>query len=149
MSDTALAVRDPQTILSRYSTGEEMAEIAQSYGLTSADQIYRQLIEQCPDEWKAHQAAKALRRLEEATTTLESTNPLEPGAKVHLGLARTRVAAAQWELERLLRRLYGTEQANVGAAIQLNINLGNVGVDVGVSSANQLVNVKHNQDDKP
>jgi hypothetical protein len=105
--------------LNRYEQGELMVDIALSIGLKGAEQIYRLLIAEVPDEWKSYQAARALRRLEDATRQLENA----PDA-LSLARAREQTKAAQWELERLLRRIYGQDvPANLAQAVQININL--------------------------
>ena len=107
-----------QDVLARYEQGELMAEIASGIGLKAADQIYRLLVAEAPEQWKSYQAAKSLRRLEDATVALHSASDA-------LGLARAReeIRAAQWELEKLLRRLYGQEAA-LSTVVPIQIIIG-------------------------
>lgn len=111
---TLIGKRPVHEILARYEQGEQINDIALDYGLKAGEQIYRQLLAECPEEWKHYQAARALRRLECATADLESE---ERTANVlSLARARERLKAAQWELERLCRRLYG-DHVDVSAVI--------------------------------
>ena len=109
-----------QQILGRYEHGELMQDIAHSLGLKGSEQLYRLLIATVPDQWKDYQAARSLRRLEEATVELD----MAPDG-LTLSRAREKVKAAQWELERLLRRLYGQDQVPAGLVpVQINIGIG-------------------------
>ena len=114
----ALTSVDPGSILTRYERGERIPDIAEDHGVTE-QAIYRLLLLKAGEAWKDYQAASALRRLENATEQLETAR-----AALELSRARERVRAAQWELERLCRRIYGQDQA-VGSSspVQININL--------------------------
>jgi hypothetical protein len=112
-------------ILARYEHGELMSTIATSIGLKGSEQLYRLLISTAPDKWKDYQAARAMRRLEDATILLETA----PDG-LTLSRAREQVKAAQWELERLLRRLYGSDAPGSSqGGVQINIGIGVRSVD--------------------
>lgn len=98
-------------VLARYEAGETMREIADSIGLAAADQLYRLVLDQCPDDWRAYQSARALGRYERSMTQLET-------AQDGLGLSRAREVArfTSWELERLQRRLYGQDAPQINVA---------------------------------
>jgi len=113
-----LVTVEPKAILARYAEGEKMSEIAPSLGLKGAEQIYRKLLRECPEEWKEHQAARAIRILEEARDEMELAQDA-----LSLARARERVRSAQWELERTCRRIYGQDVPQSVAAVQVNINL--------------------------
>ena len=49
---SALVLVEPTAILARYAEGEKMADIAPTLGLKGAEQIYRKLLKECPEEWK-------------------------------------------------------------------------------------------------
>ena len=98
-----------------------MSDIAPTLGLKGAEQIYRKLLRECPEEWKEHQAARAIRILEEARDDMENVSKT-PDA-LSLARARERLRSAQWELERTCRRIYGTDVPASVAAVQVNINL--------------------------
>ena len=108
-----------EEILARYEQGETMMQIANSFGLKGSEQLYRLLIATNPERWKEHQAAKSIRRLEDATNALETA----PDA-LSLARAREQLKAAQWELERVLRRIYGADQpANPGGQVVIHIGI--------------------------
>jgi hypothetical protein len=102
-------------VLDRYIGGEQVAAMAEEYN-TSDVTIYALLLREREQDWADIQTARALARLERNQNALAV-------AEDALSLARARelVRSAQWELERLLRRLYGQEQ---------NVNI-NVSVDRG------------------
>lgn len=131
--DRKTAVAD---ILARYEAGETMQQIGESYGLTKSTQIYRLLIAENPELYREYQAAKTLHRLEAATEALE-------GAADGIGVARAReqIRAAQWELERVLRRLYGVEsQAGSGSTVNIF-----VGIDRSAGTTKAEIELNHLQ----
>lgn len=79
---------------------------------------YALLLREHEAEWKEAQKARAMARLERAQHELKTA----PDA-LSLARAREEVRAAQWELERLLRRLYGQDAPQQAQAVQININL--------------------------
>ena len=113
------------TVLDRYIAGEQVANIAPEYN-TSDVTIYALLLREHQDAWKDIQTARALARLEraqDALATLSDRLGTETAFDA-LSLARIReqtkllevkVKSAQWELERLLKRLYATAQEITGA----------------------------------
>src|SRR5688500_18609535 len=107
-----------QSVLTRYINGEQVADMAPEYGVSDVT-IYALLLRDHEDDWKEVQRARALARLEKAQSKMDTA----PDA-LSLARAREQVRSAQWELERLLRRLYGQDQAvGAGSAVQININL--------------------------
>lgn len=114
----ALVSVNPEDILTRYEQGEMIPEQAKSLGVTH-QAIYRFLLAKAPDKWREYQTARVMHEYEMAKKRCEEA----PDA---LALARARegLRAAQWELERLCRRLYGQDQPPAsGNAVQININL--------------------------
>jgi len=96
-----------------------MLEIAQSYGLKGSEQLYRLLLATDPERWKEYQAAKVLKRLDDANKGLETASDA-----LSLARAREQVRSAQWELERVLRRIYGQDQGvTQQSPIQINIGI--------------------------
>lgn len=93
-----------ETVLDRYIQGEQVAHIAPEYNVSDVT-IYALLLREHESAWKDIQTARALARLETAQDKLES-------AADALSLARARelLRSAQWELERLLNRLYAQKQ---------------------------------------
>ena len=101
-------------VLDRYIGGEQVAAMAGEYG-TSDVTIYAILLREHEEAWVDIQRARALARLERAQGDLE----VAPDA-LSLARAREQVRSAQWELERLLRRLYGQE-TNVNITIDADL----------------------------
>jgi len=111
---------DPKTVLQRYLSDESTKDIAATYGVTR-QALNQFLIRSAEQEWKDAQIARAIARKESAEDALDSESPLDA-----LALARTRerLRAAQWDLERVCRRIYGQDAPPVGAqAVQININM--------------------------
>jgi hypothetical protein len=115
---------DPKDVLQRYLAEESGAQIAKSLGVTRAALSYF-MLKHAEAEWKDAQVVKAMKRKEDAEDLLESaSNPLD------LARARELLRAAQWDLERVCRRIYGQDAPpNVGAAVQINVSLRHVGID--------------------
>ena len=91
-------------VLARYLHGEQVAAMALDYD-TSDVTLYALLLRDHEDEWKDAQTARALARLERAQQGLiDALNPLS------LARERELVRSAQWELERVLHRIYGQKQ---------------------------------------
>lgn len=106
--------------ISRFMDGEKTADIAQEYGVTR-QRLNQILLESAQEDWKAAQIALALTRKETAEEDLERA---EDG--LSLARARERVKSAQWDLERVFRRMYGDEKAQ--------INIGGDGIQVQIVS---------------
>jgi hypothetical protein len=109
---------DPKDVLARYLAEETGAQIAKSLGVTRAALSYF-MLKHAEAEWKDAQVVKAMKRKEDAEDLLETaSNPLD------LARARELLRAAQWDLERVCRRIYGQDSVpNAGAGVQININL--------------------------
>jgi hypothetical protein len=77
------------------------------------------MLKNAEEQWRSAQVVKALRRKEEADELIETaSNPLD------LARAREKLKSAQWDLERVCRRIYGQDSVpNAGAGVQININL--------------------------
>jgi len=100
-----LSGEDPKKILLRYLSKERTQDIAESYGITS-QALSQWLIRNAEEDWKEAQVARAIARKEEAEDNLEAaTNPLD------LAKARELLKAAQWDLERVCKRIYGEDKA--------------------------------------
>ena len=112
---------DPKAVLDRYLSDESTKDIAASYGVTR-QALGQFLLKAAEDDWRNAQVARALARKEAAEDDLENAEKT-PDA---LSLARTRerLKAAQWDLERVCRRIYGQDQPPNGAAqVAIQINL--------------------------
>lgn len=109
-----LAGQDPRQILNRYLSDESTSVIAADYGVTR-QALGQYLLRHAEEDWKEAQVARAIARKEKAEDSIESaTDPLQ------LAKARELLKAAQWDLERVCRRIYGQE-------VNLNLNV----VDLG------------------
>jgi hypothetical protein len=107
-----------QQVLERYINGEQVADMAPQYGVSDVT-IYALLLREHEDDWKEVQKARALARKERAEEKCRTAPDV-----LSLARAREELRSAQWELERLLRRLYGQDQqVQNGAAVSINITL--------------------------
>jgi transposase-like protein len=91
-------------VLTRYAHGEQVSQMAPEFE-TSDVTLYALLLHDHELEWKDLQTSRALARLERENINLQT-------AQDPLSLARARelVRSAQWELERLLNRIFGQKQ---------------------------------------
>lgn len=108
-------------MLARYDSGEMIKDIAQDHGITH-QAAYKALLKYCQDDWRDSQAARALAEYEAAKGKLQKIWKMKKADRdaVALACAREEVRAAQWELERLLARLYAQKQE---VKIDVNVNL--------------------------
>lgn len=108
---------DPKVVLDRYLGGETGPQIAQSLGVTK-QALSHWLCNVAEQEWKSAQFVKAYNRKEQADDLIETAdNPLD------LARAREMLRSAQWDLERVCRRIYGQDAPPASAAVAININL--------------------------
>ena len=115
----ALATVDPQLVLQRILEDEPTSKIAESLGVTQAG-LSLFLLRNAEEVWKDTQLVRALRRKEEAELELDRT--AQTG--LELSRARERLKAAQWDLERVCRRIYGVDHASAaGPGVQINVNI--------------------------
>jgi len=102
--------KDPVEILERYMSDESTGDIAGFYGITR-QALSQYMLRHAEDAWKEVQAARAIARKEAAEDEIETAqDPLQ------LAKAREKLKAAQWDLERICRRIYGQDH-------NLNVNL--------------------------
>jgi hypothetical protein len=129
----ALVLResDPKTILQRYLSDESTKDIAASYGVTR-QALGQYLLSVAETEWKEAQVARAvvrkdgaddeLARIREAIKTADQEE--RHRLKLSLACAEAELRSAQWDLERVCRRIYGQDQGlGGGNAVQINISL--------------------------
>ena len=113
-----LKTANAQDVLTRVLNEESTKDIAASYGVTRSALNYW-LIEHCDTEWKAAQVVRALKRKEDSEEEMDTAQD-----SLTLARAEKRLRAAQWDLERVCRRIYGQDAPPAGAnAVQININL--------------------------
>lgn len=105
-------------VLTRYINGEQVADMAPEYNVSDVT-IYALLLRDHEADWKEVQRARALARLERRQNEMDRATDM-----LSLARAKEGVRSAQWELERLLRRLYGQDApAMATAPIQINIGI--------------------------
>jgi hypothetical protein len=110
---------DPKQVLERYLAEESTADIAQSLGVTRSGLNYW-LLRTAEDEWKNAQVVRALKRKQEAEDELDSA-----ADAFTLARARERLRAAQWDLERVCRRIYGQDvQVEDFGRVSITLNIG-------------------------
>lgn len=129
---------DPKLVLDRYLAGETGPQIATSLGVTK-QALSHWLCNVAETEWKSAQFVKAYALKEEADDLVKSAdNPLD------LARAREMLRSAQWDLERVCRRIYGQDApSSVANAVQININLRR-GADETAQVEAQVIDVKAN-----
>ena len=145
MADNLPALRetDPKLILQRYLSDETTEQIAGSYGVTR-QALGQYLLKTAEAEWKDAQVARAIARKEKAEDDLEDATKTPD--MLSLSRARERLRAAQWDLERVCRRIYGQDAPPQGvSAVQININLKR-GADQAAPEVSQVIDVKANAD---
>jgi hypothetical protein len=121
---------DLDLILYRVDNGDSVPAIARELGVGDAT-IYRRMLTECPERWKAAQAAKALADLEKADESLGTA-----ADAIEVSRAREQLRSAQWRLERVANRIYGPQVAErelPPIAIQINIGSPDVGRNAGNS----------------
>jgi predicted RNA polymerase sigma factor len=112
----ALRDEDPKALIQRYLSDESTKDIAASYGVTR-QALGQFLLRTAESEWKEAQVARAIARKERAEDSLEEISTLIAQAdreererlSLRLSLARESLKAAQWDLERVCRRIYGQD----------------------------------------
>lgn len=113
-----LKAADPKDVLNRVLNEESTKDIAKSFGVTRSA-LNQWLLSTAETEWKAAQVVRAYKRKEEAEDEMDSAaDPMS------LARARERLRAAQWDLERVCRRIYGQDAPPSSvAAVQINIGI--------------------------
>ena len=112
----ALRDADPKTILQRYLSDESTKDIAASYGVTR-QALGQYLLKTAEEEWKEAQVARAISRKEAAEDEFDQIGSKIANADreererlgLTLSLAREKLKSAQWDLERVCRRIYGQD----------------------------------------
>ena len=133
-----LKVVDPKSVLQRVLNEESTKDIAKSFGVTRSA-LNQWLLETAETEWKAAQVARAYKRKEEAEDEFDSISARIANADkeerdrltLTLSLAREKLKAAQWDLERVCKRIYGQDVTpdHLGR-INIVINTGSAPLDV-------------------
>lgn len=104
-------------MLERYLAEETSTQIAASYGVTKAALSFF-MLKHAEDQWKSAQLVKALTRKDAAEDRLETAETI-----LEISRARELLKSAQWDLERVCRRVYGQDAPQSSNAVQINISL--------------------------
>jgi predicted DNA-binding protein YlxM (UPF0122 family) len=136
----ALREADPKTILQRYLSDESTKEIAETYGVTR-QALGQYLMQVAEEDWKIAQVARAQAKKEQSDDVYDQA--LKDLEKVgtdrdarELSLARVKIAeaqrkAAQWDLERVCRRIYGQDVTpDQLGRVSITLNIGGQPLDV-------------------
>lgn len=113
---SALREADPLKILERYLSDESTETIAKSYGVTRQS-LGQFLLRNAEEDWKEAQVARAIARKEQAEDEINSA-----ADALELAKAREKLKSAQWDLERVCRRIYGQDHN-----INFNLNITDLG----------------------
>lgn len=107
---------DCEPILELLRGGEDVEGVSRLWGISSRT-LYRHLLVYAAEEFRALSALRALSRKREAEERLE-------GASDNVGVSKWRslLQASQWDLERLLPKLYGVKQEASGLQITVNLD---------------------------
>ena len=106
---------DPREVLNRVLNEESTKDIAASFGVTRSA-LNHWLLANAEDDWKQAQVIRAYKRKEEAEDEMDAaSDPLT------LARAEKRLKAAQWDLERVCRRIYGQDAPAQLAQIIINV----------------------------
>lgn len=118
-------------ILTRYSEGKEITQIAPEYGVSDV-MLYRYLLAERSEEFKVLQVARASMEFERAAQerdkwskeleTAEGQVEINRCAQL-MKAAESKEKRTQWLLERCLSRIYGQEKAANQAPVAIQINL--------------------------
>ena len=118
-----------RSVLNRYLDGEDMQDIAKEFGIKRA-RLYQIIVEGDSEAWREAQSAKALQAFED---TLQALHDASDG--LELARARETHKSAQWQLEKLLRRLYGDDKAAISINAAGNVSIAVVSYDSGKNDA--------------
>lgn len=110
-----------KAILAQVIEGKTTEEIAKRLGI-KRDKLHYFLTTRAPDDWKEAVLIRALRRQDEAENEIDTADDM-----LKLRKAETKLKSAQWNLERVCRRIYGDvkeqpDQPAVMIAISLRRN---------------------------
>jgi hypothetical protein len=90
-------------VLTRVLAEESTKDIAASYGVTRSA-LNQWLLANAEEDWKTVQVIRAHKRKEEAQDEIDTATDA-----LSLARAREKLKAAQWDLERVCRRIYGQD----------------------------------------
>jgi transposase-like protein len=130
-------------VLQAYASGEEVADLAPNYGVSDVT-LYALLIRDHEEAWKQAQVSRALAKRDQSTGDLarlrlqlqSATQDNEDGTKTphdmlslarikeQVKLAEIQAKRAEWELERVYRRVYGQDvPADQAGRVSITLNI--------------------------
>jgi membrane-bound lytic murein transglycosylase B len=126
-----LKAADPKDVLNRVLNEESTKDIAASLGVTRSA-LNQWLLATAETEWKTAQVIRASKRKDEAEDHFDEIHAKIATADkeerdrltLTLSLAREKLKAAQWDLERVCRRIYGQDQPPAHASLSISLNFG-------------------------
>jgi len=130
-------------IMEAYAAGDDISDLAPRYEISDVT-AYALLLRDHEDEWRNAQIARALARKATADSDLDAIRQELNEMKARhdnaddsasdaisltrireqVKLAETRAKRAEWELERIYKRVYGQDAAPGGSGVSISINLG-------------------------
>ena len=128
-------------VLQAYESGEEVADLAPNYGVSDVT-LYALLVRDHEEAWKQAQVSRAVAKrartnkdLEELREQLRNKN--QEGTetphdalslariKEQVKLAEVQAKRAEWELERVYRRVYGQDvPSDLAGRVSITLNIG-------------------------
>ncbi len=105
------------SVLDRALNGERQVDIARELGVHQTT-LSAALLKYVEDDWKTVQVARAVCALDKFEDEIDQAQDM-----LALNRARERLKSAQWQLERLHRRLFGEQQNQGHNAVQINIGI--------------------------
>lgn len=92
---------DAKAILDRILGGERVEDIARGFGVKRRTLNFM-LLKHAPEDWREAQVMRAIERKEDAEDALDASQNL-----LDFNKANAKLKSAQWDLERICRRIYG------------------------------------------
>ena len=120
---------NPKDVLARVLNEESTKDIASSLGVTRSA-LNQWLLSTAEEEWRAAQVIRAYKRKEEAEDEMDAATDA-----LSLARAEKRLRAAQWDLERVCRRIYGQDVTPD--------QLGRVSITLNIGGENATTAVQH------
>lgn len=106
---------DAQAILAQLVEGKRTEDIAACLNV-SRDKLVYFLRTRAPEDWKEAQVIRSVRRKEEAEDEIDAA-----GDMLELQKAIAKLKSAQWDLERVCRRIYGEAKEPTATPVIIQI----------------------------
>jgi AcrR family transcriptional regulator len=115
-------------VMQRAYQDMRLKDVAAELGVARTS-LNQALLKYCAEDWQEMQVARSMTVLEDAEQDLETADSMHAVSR-----AGHRLRAAQWQLEKLHRRLYGEEKAQ-------GLGQGTVHINIGINRGTQDVHV--------